>query len=440
MRLRPPRRRPASSWAQPRRQRRADARLAVAVAETTHLELGHRDEATQAVPAPDELLRVDGEGERAEGQRLPARLQEDVVPVRRGQPEGQAEVVEVGGEPQAGIDGAQRYVAVRAYRGEQEGVGVDRRRQVVRGLTGILGMHKGELREREETVAAQVDAGPPERGQGALGVIVEALCQAGTDQHLRSRRARLAGGEHARREGAIDLLRIDAGHTDRRRTGADQQEQPGEQQEPQGALHGDRTLRVYHGGSPILDISGLLLCRGQCGPESLQAHRQARSSTRRCVRRIALPLSCACVAGRHSGDLRPGVGVRPLGVPVSGVLHGDRGPLLGWIHHHIGHLTPLIHGLVPGRTGLIIGDIVHHHGGRGNRHGTERGSRYRRTNDHASDSPGRIGAAGTIPSITATMVIIGPVLPVFLHVLGRTLAPRLPLLGRALAAFLPLLA
>ena len=94
------------------------------------------------------------------------------------------------------------------------------------------------------------------------------------------------------------------------------------------------------------------------------------------------------------------------------------GGLLGWIHHHIGHLTPLIHGLVPGRTGLIIGDAAHHHGGRGDRHGTERGSRYRRTNDHASDSPGRIGAAVTIPSITVTMVIIGPVLPVFLHALG----------------------
>jgi hypothetical protein len=116
----------------------------------------------------------------------------------------------------------------------------------------------------------------------------------------------------------------------------------------------------------------------------------------------------------------------PDGVTVRGVLHADRGPLLGWIHHHIGHLAPLIHGLVPGRTGLIIGDAAHHHGGRRDCHGTERGSRYRRTNDRASDSP----AGGTIiPSIAVTMVIIGPVLPVFLHVLGRTLATLLPLLA-----------
>ena len=45
---------------------------------------------------------------------------------------------------------------------------------------------------------------------------------------------------------------------------------------------------------------------------------------------------------RHSGDLRPGVGARPLGVTVRGLLHDERGPLLGWIHNPIGHLTPLI--------------------------------------------------------------------------------------------------
>ena len=119
----------------------------------------------------------------------------------------------------------------------------------------------------------------------------------------------------------------------------------------------------------------------------------------------------------------------------TGVDVGDRGPLLGRIHHHIGHLAPLIHGLVPGRTGLIIGDAAHHHGGRRDCHGTERGSRYRRTNDHASDSPGRIGAAGTIPSITVTMVIIGPVLPVFLLLLPVVLPVLLLLLSVALSVF-----
>jgi hypothetical protein len=117
-------------------------------------------------------------------------------------------------------------------------------------------------------------------------------------------------------------------------------------------------------------------------------------------------------------------------ITVRGLLHADRDPLLGWIHNHIGHLTPLIYGLVPGRTGLIIGDAAHHHGGRRDCHCTERGSRYRRTNDHASDSPGRIGSAVMIiPSITVTMVIICPVLPVFLHFLGCTLAAFLPLLA-----------
>jgi hypothetical protein len=111
--------------------------------------------------------------------------------------------------------------------------------------------------------------------------------------------------------------------------------------------------------------------------------------------------------------------------------------LLGWIHHHIGHLAPLIHGLVPGRAGLIIGNAAHYYRGRGDRHCTERGSRYRRTNDRASDSPGRIGPTGIIPSIAiaVTMVIIGPVLPTFLPLLSVALPTFLPLLPVALPVF-----
>src|SRR5262249_1092673 len=113
------------------------------------------------------------------------------------------------------------------------------------------------------------------------------------------------------------------------------------------------------------------------------------------------------------------------------------GGLLGWIHHHIGHLTPLIHGLVPGRAGLIIGDAAHDHGGRGDRQCTERGSRYRRTNDRASDSPGRIAPTGIIPAIAiaVTMVIIGPVLPTFLPLLCVALPTFLLLLCVALPIF-----
>ena len=123
--------------------------------------------------------------------------------------------------------------------------------------------------------------------------------------------------------------------------------------------------------------------------------------------------------------------------PPRDVLHHDRGPLLGWIHNHIGHLTPLIHRLVPGRVGLIIGDAAHDYRGRGDRHGTERGSRDRRTNDRASDRPARIGSTGIIPSIAIAvpMVIIGPVLPIFLPLLSVALPTFLPLLGGALPVF-----
>ena len=155
------------------------------------------------------------------GRGCRACFEDNAVPLGRGQPEGQAEVVEIGSEARPRIEGTHRAL-VPLGRGEQEGIRVDGRRQVVRGLMGGLGMQEGELREREETVRIQVDAGPPQRRQGALGVVLESLGQAGTDQHLRGRRTRPAGGEHAGREGAIDLLRVHAGHADRRRTGADQ--------------------------------------------------------------------------------------------------------------------------------------------------------------------------------------------------------------------------
>src|SRR5262249_11474918 len=98
---------------------------------------------------------------------------------------------------------------------------------------------------------------------------------------------------------------------------------------------------------------------------------------------------------------------------------------------------PLIHGLVPGRAGLIIGNAAHYYRGRRDRHGTERGSRYRRTNDRTSDRPGRIGPTGIIPSIAiaVTMVIIGPLLPAFLPLLSVALPAFLPLLCGALSVF-----
>jgi hypothetical protein len=182
-----------------------------------------------------------------------------------------------------------------------------------------------------------------------------------------------------------------------------------------------------------------------------------------------------CVAQCMANDGATRGSISPLSYPqllaTTAMTSRHTGGLLGWIHHHIGHLTPLIHGLVPGRAGLIIGDAAHDHGGRGDRHCTERGSRYRRTNDRTSYSPGRIGPTVIIPSIAiaVTVVIIGPVLPTFLpllsvalpvfaigslvrlptglhflgrtlatglHFLGCTLATRLSFLGRGLAACL----
>ena len=75
----------------------------------------------------------------------------------------------------------QREVALCLIRGEQEGIGVDGCRQIVRGLLGVLGMHEGEFSEGEEMVAAQVYSSPPQCRQGGLQVVLKLLCQAGAD-------------------------------------------------------------------------------------------------------------------------------------------------------------------------------------------------------------------------------------------------------------------
>src|SRR5207249_10788025 len=73
---------------------------------------------------------------------------------RLGERQAQAEVVEIGGEPRARIEG----VVDRAVLPEQQRVGVDGCGRVVVLAVFPLGVDEGQLGQREEAVAAEAGA------------------------------------------------------------------------------------------------------------------------------------------------------------------------------------------------------------------------------------------------------------------------------------------
>ncbi len=138
---------------------------------------------------------------------------------RRGrpdEPEAQPEVVEVRGESRARIERERGLVLAL----EQERVRIDGGRQVVVLPVFPLGIEKGELGQREESVPVEVGAGAPELAQRARRVLLEAFGEPEALERLLGGRTGLSGGHHASRERAVHFLRVGPDHADRRSTGA----------------------------------------------------------------------------------------------------------------------------------------------------------------------------------------------------------------------------
>ena len=242
---------PASLLAHLRGERDADAGLAIAIAQPPNAELADRDEACHAEAAPRQHRRVavklelpEGQGQRPISQvdldRLrfcrgaAGRHQATVSRGRRRRPrerQAQAEVVEIGGQPRARVEG----VVDRAVLPEQEGIGVDGGGQVVVPAVFLLGVDEGQFGQREEAVAAEPGALATHFYERRGGILVEALGEPEAMEELLRRGTGLAVGQHAPRDGAVDLFRTRERDADRRGTRARQEQDTDLRDEREGS-------------------------------------------------------------------------------------------------------------------------------------------------------------------------------------------------------------
>src|SRR5262249_20243029 len=149
-------------------ERHPDTRLAVAIPQPTNLELTDRDEAAHAHTAPQKLGRVPMKLQLSEWQREgtiaqidlnrfgfyggAARKSRSTIRCRpHREPMGEAEVVEIGGQPCARVEG----LVDRAVLPEEESVGVHGRRQIVVLAILLFGVQERHLGEREETIRTE---------------------------------------------------------------------------------------------------------------------------------------------------------------------------------------------------------------------------------------------------------------------------------------------
>jgi len=87
-----------------RGERQAYAGLTIALEEAAHLELAEGDEPRHAVAGPEQHLLVHADLDAAEGQRPRARFGHDRCLVADLKPLSEAQIVEVGRQPQARVD------------------------------------------------------------------------------------------------------------------------------------------------------------------------------------------------------------------------------------------------------------------------------------------------------------------------------------------------
>ncbi len=202
-------------------QGRADPGLPVTVEEAADLELTEGDEPVHAITGPEKHFVVHADLDLPERQWPRARLEHDRRLVPDLEPLGEAEVVEVGRQPQTRVD----RVNARLIRpAQREGPRVDGRGEEVLALLALRRVVEGQLRQDEEVLAAQSLPGAAECRQDQLGIRLEALAQAEAGQQLLGVLARAVAGEHARGQRAVHGLRAHMGDADGRRAGGRQQQ------------------------------------------------------------------------------------------------------------------------------------------------------------------------------------------------------------------------
>src|SRR4029453_9290569 len=132
----------------------------------------------------------------------------------------QTEVVEIGGEPCARIQG----IVDGAVLPKQERIGVDGSRQIGVLTVFLLGVDEGELGQREEAVPAEPGPAAAHFLERAGGILVEAFSPPEAMEELLRRGAGLAAGQHAPRDRAVDFFWARERHTDRRHASGRQEQ------------------------------------------------------------------------------------------------------------------------------------------------------------------------------------------------------------------------
>ena len=154
-------------------------------------------------------------------------------------------------------------------------IGVQRGGERLLAMPGLLTVEERELREREEAVlVAGRSQSRVQRRERPCRVLLVVLCQTEAIEELGRVRARRIRGERVRHETALDRLRVDALHADRRRARGQQDDRhsarndattrptrelasrfPRSEAQPSGEVHQARGRVRNHSRFPIVPRS-----------------------------------------------------------------------------------------------------------------------------------------------------------------------------------------
>ena len=140
-------------WGQAGHERRAEARMPVPVAESSHRQGRAGDEALQPVAEPVEAGRIDVDAQPAERERPDTRRELDLAAVGSPETLGQPQVVEVVGEPKARVRRVQRRPGLRARK--EDRVGIHGRSQIVGALARPRRVEERQLGQGEQSLVAR---------------------------------------------------------------------------------------------------------------------------------------------------------------------------------------------------------------------------------------------------------------------------------------------
>jgi hypothetical protein len=222
-------------------KRRAKTRPAVPHGQAVHLQLPDRDEVEHLTVADSQSGGIERHLEPPEGQGKRAALRDEVRPFGRAEAQNERPVIQIRCGPKPRVEPTHGSIGGLLV-GEEEGVGVNGRRQEVLFLLGRLAVQERQLREGEELVLVSLrgDHRPVQLGNGGLGTLAEGFEETALVEHVAGRQTRLARRDGALVQLAKDDLGVDPGRVDRVRAG-----RQGEHRQAEGESSGAQGGRAH---------------------------------------------------------------------------------------------------------------------------------------------------------------------------------------------------